>query len=104
MSTVLTNPSSQKSKLGTFLIAGVALVVLPFIAQYFGNAWVRIIDISLSGAGIATQERPEIGAHVTIGRIPGRVVRHLDAGFAIEFTRLQHPDSVEENATAQSPV
>jgi hypothetical protein len=68
------------------------------------NIGVRIIDISLSGAGIATQERPEIGAHITIGKIPGRVVRHLDAGFAIEFTRLQHPDSVEENATAQSPV
>ncbi len=31
----------------------------------------------------------------------GRVVRHLEAGFAIEFTRLQHPDSVEENATGQ---
>jgi hypothetical protein len=29
------------------------------------------------------------------------VVRHLEAGFAIEFTRLQHPDSVEENATGQ---
>ncbi|HWV40117.1 PilZ domain-containing protein [Pseudorhodoplanes sp.] len=62
---------------------------------------VRIIDISLSGAGIATEFRPEIGSHVTLGRIPGRVVRHLDEGFAIEFTRLQHPDSVEENAAAQ---
>jgi hypothetical protein len=29
------------------------------------------------------------------------VVRHLEEGFAIEFTRLQHPDSVEENATAE---
>ena len=65
------------------------------------NIGVRIIDISLSGAGISTAERPEIGAHVTIGKIPGRVVRHLDTGFAIEFTRLQHPDSVEENATGQ---
>src|SRR6476620_10797860 len=65
------------------------------------NIGVRIIDISLSGAGIGTDERPEIGGHVTIGKIPGRVVRHLEAGFAIEFTRLQHPDSVEENATGQ---
>jgi len=31
----------------TFLIAGVALMVLPFVAQYFGNAWVRIIDMAL---------------------------------------------------------
>ena len=57
----------------------------------------RIIDISLSGAAIGTEQRPEIGSLVTIGKIPGRVVRHLEDGFAIEFTRLQHPDFVEEN-------
>jgi len=62
---------------------------------------VRIIDISLSGAGIATPQRPEIGTLVTLGTIPGRVVRHLEEGFAMEFTRLQHPDSLEENAAAQ---
>jgi hypothetical protein len=66
------------------------------------NVGVRLIDLSLSGAGIGTQERPEIGSHVTIGKIPGRVVRHLEQGFAIEFQRLQHPDSVEEDAAAQS--
>jgi hypothetical protein len=65
---------------------------------------VRIIDISLSGAGIATNQRPEAGSHVMLGKIPGRVVRHLDEGFAMEFTRLQHPDSVEEFATAQSSL
>ena len=42
------------------------------------NIGVRIIDISLSGAGIGTEERPEIGSHVTLGKIPGRVVRHLE--------------------------
>jgi hypothetical protein len=61
---------------------------------------VRIIDISLSGAGIATHHRPDIGSVVVLGRIAGRVVRHLEDGFAIEFTRLQHPDSLEENAAA----
>ncbi len=66
------------------------------------NIGVRIIDISLSGAGIATEQRPEIGSHVTFGNIPGRVVRHLEEGFAMEFTRLQHPDSIEESATALS--
>jgi hypothetical protein len=65
------------------------------------NLGVRIIDISLSGAGVATPQRPEIGSLVTLGRIPGRVVRHLDDGFAIEFTRLQHPDSLEEHSTTQ---
>ena len=27
------------------------------------------------------------------------VVRHLEDGFAIEFTRLLHPDFLEENVT-----
>jgi len=64
---------------------------------------VRIIDVSLSGAGvsIAAHLRPEIGAVVTLGKVPGRVVRHLDEGFAIEFTRLQHPDTIEESVAAQ---
>ena len=65
------------------------------------NIGVRIIDISLSGAGVATEQRPEVGCLVKLGRISGRVVRHLDEGFAIEFTRLQHPDSLEENAAAE---
>jgi hypothetical protein len=65
------------------------------------NVGIRIIDLSLSGAGVGTPLRPEVGSLVTLGKIPGRVVRHLEEGFAMEFTRLQHPDSIEENATAQ---
>jgi PilZ domain len=61
------------------------------------NITCRIIDVSQSGAGIATQQRPPIGTLVTLGRVQGRVVRHLEDGFAIEFTRLQHPDFLEEN-------
>jgi len=26
-------------------------------------------------------------------------VRHLEEGFAVEFTRLQHPDFLEDNVT-----
>jgi hypothetical protein len=63
----------------------------------------RIIDVSLSGAGIAVPSalRPEIGAVITLGKVPGRVVRHLEEGFAIEFTRLQHPDSIEDSVAGQ---
>jgi len=61
------------------------------------NLTCRIIDVSQSGAGIATDQRPPIGAIVTLGKVQGRVVRHLEEGFAIEFTRLQHPDFFEEN-------
>ncbi len=65
------------------------------------NVGVRLIDISNSGAAVATKERPEVGSLVSIGKVPGRVVRHLDEGFAIEFTRMQHPDSLEEDVGAQ---
>jgi hypothetical protein len=61
------------------------------------NVSCRIIDISQSGAGIATDQRPPVGALVTLGKVQGRVVRHLEDGFAVEFTRLQHPDFLEEN-------
>ena len=63
------------------------------------NIAVRVIDISQSGAAVASDQRPELGAAVTIGKTAGRVVRHLEEGFAIEFIRLQHPDFVEENVT-----
>jgi hypothetical protein len=63
------------------------------------NVGCRVIDISQSGAAVATEERPEIGSSITIGRTAGRVVRHLENGIAIEFLRLQHPDFVEDNVT-----
>ena len=63
------------------------------------NLTCRIIDVSQSGAGIASKERPPIGTLVTLGKVQGRVVRHLEDGFAIEFTRLQHSDFLEDNIT-----
>jgi hypothetical protein len=63
------------------------------------NLTCRIIDVSQSGAGIGSSERPPIGALVTLGKVQGRVVRHLEDGFAIEFTRLQHQDFLEENVS-----
>ncbi|HEU4659543.1 MAG TPA: PilZ domain-containing protein [Pseudolabrys sp.] len=67
------------------------------------NVTCRVIDLSQSGAAvsIAADLRPPVGAVVTIGKTAGRVVRHIDEGFAIEFTRLQHPDFVEENVTGE---
>jgi hypothetical protein len=61
----------------------------------------RIIDLSLSGVALFTQLRPEIGTPVTIGRVPARVVRHLDDGFAVEFTRPQQPDTLEDSVTGE---
>src|SRR6185295_5924233 len=39
--------ASHKQKLAVFLLAAVALFILPFAVQLAGNAWVRIIDIAL---------------------------------------------------------
>jgi len=58
-----------------------------------------IVDMSLSGAAISSDQRPEIGIVVTLGKTPSRVVRHIENGFAVEFTRMQHPDFLEENVT-----
>jgi hypothetical protein len=67
------------------------------------NVACRIIDVSASGAAVAIAPDllPAIGAAVIIGKTAGRVVRHIEDGFAIEFTRLQHPDSIEDNVTGE---
>ena len=67
------------------------------------NVACRVIDVSASGAAVAIAPDllPAIGSAVTIGKTTGRVVRHIEDGFAIEFTRLQHPDSIEDNVTGE---
>ena len=67
------------------------------------NVACRIIDVSELGAAIAISPelRPTIGSMVTIGKTLGRAVRHIDEGFAVEFTRLQHPDFIENNLTGE---
>jgi len=37
----------KDNRIAVFIGAGIGLVLLPLVAQYFGNAWVRIIDIAL---------------------------------------------------------
>ena len=58
---------------------------------------VRIIDLSLSGAAVSSSIRPAIGSAVTLGTTRGRVVRHVDEGFAIEFSVVRHNDSLLRN-------
>jgi len=54
----------------------------------------RVIDVSLSGASIATRVKPPVDSVVVLGRLRGRVVRHHDQGMAIQFADLQDPDSL----------
>jgi hypothetical protein len=57
----------------------------------------RIMDVSLSGAAIATEFAVAIGVPIKLGRTPGRVVRQLEGGFAMEFSRIQNPDTLEQD-------
>ena len=61
----------------------------------------RIIDLSLSGAGIAAENRPPLKSLVMLGSVRSRVVRILDEGFAIEFVHQQQADSIEESIAAR---
>jgi hypothetical protein len=51
----------------------------------------RVLDVSISGASIATPARPEIGTEVMLGKLRGRVVRHHAQGFGVQFLDIQNP-------------
>lgn len=57
---------------------------------------VRVIDMSLSGAALATTLRPPLGSPVRLGRLGARVVRHFDDGIGIEFLRLMSDAVIEK--------
>jgi len=48
---------------------------------------VKIRDISLSGVGIETDMRPELGVHIKVGSTSAVVIRHFDSGIGAEFER-----------------
>jgi hypothetical protein len=58
----------------------------------------RVIDVSLSGAAVASDLRPALGTTVMLGKTQGVVVRHIDQGFAIEFNRLGAGEDESEPA------
>ena len=55
----------------------------------------EVLDISLSGASVKTQVLPEIGTHVMLGRMRGRVVRYHEQGVAVEFVRLMEQKELD---------
>ncbi|MDV2964941.1 PilZ domain-containing protein [Nitratireductor aquimarinus] len=55
----------------------------------------RIIDLSLSGAAVESEVRPERGTQVHLGTMRGQVVRHFDDGVAIEFASIQNRQALE---------
>jgi PilZ domain-containing protein len=57
----------------------------------------HLVDVSLSGAALSVAHKPPIGAAVTVGRTPARVVRHFQDGIAVEFRLPLSPDRFDEN-------
>lgn len=57
----------------------------------------KVIDISLSGAGIETPTRPPVGTLAHLGRLRVRVVRHFGDGIGLEFLGEPQGLAVIEN-------
>ncbi|MET0547509.1 MAG: PilZ domain-containing protein [Caulobacterales bacterium] len=57
----------------------------------------RVLDISLLGMSLATQDkRPHLGVPVTVGRHKGVVARYTENGFAVDFQNgLRGSDPLE---------
>jgi hypothetical protein len=53
-----------------------------------------VLDLSVSGAGIAADSVPAVGATVTVGVVRARVVRHFKGGFGVQFVDRQSPGTV----------
>ena len=61
----------------------------------------RIIDLSMSGAAIAAENRPPLKSLVMLGKVQSRVVRNLEEGFALEFVHEQIAETLEDAVTAR---
>lgn len=54
-----------------------------------------VLDISVSGAAISADTYPPLGTVLAVGVVVGRVVRHFDGGFAVQFIERQNRATVE---------
>lgn len=54
-----------------------------------------VIDVSRSGAAVSAHFWPELGMPMALGRVVGRVVRHLEVGFALQFIQPQDFEDLE---------
>lgn len=50
----------------------------------------------VSGVELSAETVPEVGTVLAIGQIVGRVVRHLEGGFAVQFVERQSPYDLEK--------
>ncbi len=57
----------------------------------------KILDVSLSGASLEINPKPEMGSTIVVGKMRGRVVRYHDRGIGIEFLDVQNLSAIENN-------
>jgi hypothetical protein len=59
------------------------------------NETCLVLDLSVSGAALSAATIPDIGTVLAIGTVVGRVVRHFEGGFAVQFIQRQSCENVE---------
>ncbi len=55
----------------------------------------RLLDISMSGASIETNLRPEIGSDIIVGKQRAVVRRHHEQGIGVQFMQEQEADNLQ---------
>jgi hypothetical protein len=59
----------------------------------------RLIDVSTSGAGIATDLKLVMDQRIVVGKLPGKVVRIFDGGVAVEFGRILTQPEIDSDVS-----
>lgn len=54
-----------------------------------------VIDMSVSGVAVSADIMPELRMPLAVGKVVGRVARHMAGGFAVKFVELQDLRSLE---------
>ncbi|WP_101048619.1 branched-chain amino acid ABC transporter permease [Macromonas nakdongensis] len=99
--------NSKSGKLIAFLLAAVALLVLPVVLQGYGNAWVRIVDMSLLYVMLALGLNIVVGyaglldlgyiAFFAVGAYIMGLLGSPHLAEAFEYIRLNFPNGVHYN-------
>jgi hypothetical protein len=63
-----------------------------------------VIDMSPSGAAVSADVQPPVGTPLAVGACVGRVVRHLELGFAVQFVEQQPRDVLERLVIRTTPL
>jgi len=54
-----------------------------------------VIDMSVSGVAVSADIMPELRMPLAVGKVVGRVARHMPGGFAVKFVQLQELRALE---------